>query len=149
MKTHTIIALILLLTVPLGAAAATLTQTLAPNDTLTVAAQSCDLSVTAQSKTGVSVACGPQWTPTPLPAGVPACTDHDVNTWHGLVKRNADGSINCTYGHTHFDNPHDLDSVLGPLPVPEISYPWMTTNENIEISKHRFYKWSIDRKSVV
>ena len=106
-----------LMAVPIGALAASLTQTLQPNDTLSVTAQQCDLSVTSQSKTGVSVACGPQWTPTPLPAtptsvaatstpvggspGQPCPTSlHPTTGWHAPVH-----SSGCYFQHEHGDQP--------------------------------------------
>lgn len=87
----------------------------------------------------------PTATPTPTPVGgVPACTDHNDTVWHGLVKRNTDQSINCSYGHTHMDNPADVDSIFGTLAsigLDGISYPWQTTNENQ--NKHRVYDWNV------
>src|SRR5206468_3975061 len=80
---------------------------------------------------------------------VPAC-EHDPRAWHGLVERNADGSIRCTYTHEHKDNPAALDYALGPLPAylgGAISYPWQTQNaatgalEND--AKHRVYDWQV------
>ena len=111
-------AVALLLAVPIGAMAASLTQQLAPNDTLSVTAAQCDLSVTSQSKTGVNVACGPQWTPTALPAtptsvpatstpagGVPGqpCPSslHPSTGWHPPVH----AASGCYFQHEHGDAP--------------------------------------------
>jgi hypothetical protein len=95
--------------------------------------------------------------------GVPLCTDHDPLVWHPLVKRDANGSIVCTYGHDHGADPHSVDSVFGPLNqvIPggqEIAYPWVTSDtENstdpsslshvpadarqVLNGKHAFFKW--------
>jgi hypothetical protein len=75
--------------------------------------------------------------------GIPVCTDHDPTKWHALVKRNADGSIACTYGHEHKDDPRVLDPVFGPLQYGEISYPWMTHSHagSENDVKHRVYAW--------
>jgi hypothetical protein len=87
----------------------------------------------------------PEATPTPMPPGstiegVPVCP-HDDRTWHGLVERNADQTIRCTYGNTHFDDPRPLDGALGPWPFAEtISYPHETVDENHR--KHNVYKWA-------
>lgn len=82
----------------------------------------------------------------PLIEGVPVCTDHDSTRWHGLVKRNADNSIACTYGHTHMDDPRVLDGLFGPL-AQEISYPWETHNSETmvaeNVAKHNFYDWQV------
>jgi hypothetical protein len=75
-------------------------------------------------------------------AGIPLCA-HDPTIWHGLVERNPDGSIVCTYGHEHKDNPHDLDDKLGPLRYGEISHPWETFQENL--NKHPVYSWYVVR----
>ena len=110
LKIQIIAVMAMALAVPLGAMAASLTQTLQPNDTLTIAAQSCDLSVTAQSKTVVSVACGPQWTPTPIPptvtpgavSGQPCPAPlHPSTGWHPPV----DPSSGCYFQHEHGDAP--------------------------------------------
>jgi hypothetical protein len=77
--------------------------------------------------------------------GVPVCTDHDPTKWHGLVKRNASGTISCTYGHEHKDDPRVLDEMFGSLEYGEISYPWQTSSslglEND--AKHRVYDWMV------
>ena len=78
--------------------------------------------------------------------GTAGCTDHNSGAWHSLVKRDANGAIVCTYGHDHGMDPHQLDSVFGPLPLgQEISYPWQTMSEigpeNGPIIKHRMYRW--------
>lgn len=81
--------------------------------------------------------------------GVPLCGDHNPTQWHPLLKRNADGSINCTYGHEHGANPTAADAVFGPLPLKQqISYPWATLSssgvpENGPDIKHRMYKWLV------
>jgi hypothetical protein len=99
-------------------------------------------------------------TPVPGPPGsVPACV-HDVTKWHGLVERNADNTIRCTYGHEHGADPRVLDSLFGPL-AQQISYAWATVSssgvsENSDTpilvtsdgrsivgGKHRFYKWEV------
>jgi hypothetical protein len=86
-------------------------------------------------------------------AGVPICNDHNSTIWHGLVKNNPDGSINCTYGHDHGDNPHALDGLFGPLPPylgGSISYPWETFNATTgvleNVAKHRVYDWEVVQK---
>lgn len=112
-------AVALMMAVPIGAMAASMTQTLQPNDTLAVTAQNCDLSVTSQSQTGVSVACGPQWTPTPLtatPTSVPATSTppvggvpgqpcpsslHPSTGWHPPVH----AATGCYFQHEHGDAP--------------------------------------------
>jgi hypothetical protein len=60
-----------------------------------------------------------------------------------LVERNADGSIACTYGHEHKDDPRVLDPVFGPLHYGEISYPWQTHSHlgSENDAKHRVYAW--------
>ena len=78
--------------------------------------------------------------------GTPRCVDQDHTRWHPLVARNPDGSIVCTYGYDHGMDPHQLDSVFGPLPLAqEISYPWQTMSaigpENGPDIKHRMYRW--------
>lgn len=95
----------------------------------------------------------PRVTPTSVPPGalyngVLICTDHDSTKWHPLVKRNADGSINCTYTHSHGDDPHQLDTIFGAViqyTGQEISYPWETHSmlgpENV--AKHRVYDWEV------
>src|SRR5215469_2089617 len=81
--------------------------------------------------------------------GVPLCA-HDPTVWHPLVLRNADGSVQCTYGHEHGENPADFDASFGhSVSVPggqQISYPWFTVSssgiaENSVDIKHRVYKW--------
>src|SRR5262249_37741207 len=99
---------------------------LPPGDTLTVTCSTTlsgtvnthQSNLTCASVTATPTATTlPTATPTPTgTSGVPACP-HDPTMWHGLVERNSDGSLRCTYGHTHMDNPHALDGVLGPLPV--------------------------------
>jgi hypothetical protein len=70
---------------------------------------------------------------------------HDPTKWHGLVEYNSNGSIRCTYRHTHMDDPRVLDSVFGKLPYGEISYPWQTHSmagdENV--AHHTFYNWGV------
>jgi hypothetical protein len=77
--------------------------------------------------------------------GVPVCADPGATMWHNLVRRNADGSIACTYGHEHGDDPHQLDRTFGPMggwwnhgQEQDLSYPWETMNENE--TKHSSYK---------
>jgi hypothetical protein len=83
-------------------------------------------------------------------AGVPLCNDHNSTVWHPLVKRNPDNSVNCTYGHDHGDDPHQLDSLFGPLPSymgGSISYPWETFNATTgvleNVAKHDVYDWEV------
>jgi hypothetical protein len=73
------------------------------------------------------------------------CADPGSTVWHGLVERNTDGSIKCTYGFELGDNPHQLDQTFGPMggwwnngQEHDISYPWETMNENE--GKHTAYK---------
>jgi hypothetical protein len=100
--------------------------------------------------------------------GVPLCTDHDPLKWHPLVKRDAVGSILCTYGHEHHGNPHDVDDLFGPPGAwwggsQDISYPWQTfafTSQGVQYEmpaaptdpsvyenarKHNGYKWYVKR----
>lgn len=116
------------------------TITMAPGDTLAVHADHGLHAITiSEGQTDVTlVAIQPDTI-----AGVPVCTDHDANTWHPIVKRNGDGSIACTYGHEHGDDPHALDALFGPPNSwyggsQSISYPWHTPMENE--MKHWFYK---------
>jgi hypothetical protein len=72
------------------------------------------------------------------PSGLPFCDGrngrpaHDLHQWHGLVAHAADGSVLCTYGHTHGSNPNDpvVANIFGPLPASlngqTVSYPWAT-----------------------
>lgn len=167
MHRSTLLILALVFLWPVGQSAAqSVVQTLQPDDAIQVDSEQCDLQLIRFDSTGLEARCGPAWTPTPAPptatmipntptatpvpatatatpqGGIGACT-HDVTRWHALVEYAADGSIACTYGHTHFDDPRTLDSHFGPLPYGEISYPWMTPNENVEQGKHRFYKWAV------
>jgi hypothetical protein len=105
---------------------------------------------------------------TALVEGVPVCTDHDPLKWHPLVKRDATGSILCTYGHEHHGNPHEVDDIFGPPGAwydgaEEVSYPWQTfafastgtQNETPQAPtdpsvyenarKHNGYKWYVKR----
>jgi hypothetical protein len=90
--------------------------------------------------------------------GVPLCADHDPTKYHGLVERDVDGSIKCTYGHEHHDDPAALNAALGEpgsffgLPGQAISYPWHTANPTTGVSenalfadggKHEGYKWLV------
>ncbi len=145
--------------------AATQSLVMNPGDTLTVTC-STSLSTSSGSQADTLVCATPVPTSTPTavpptatptsgttsgtgPAGVPLCA-HDPTAFHGLVELNADGSIRCTYTHTHMDDPHALDSVLGPLPSylgGDISYPWQTVNATTGVpentAKHRVYDWSV------
>ena len=69
--------------------------------------------------------------------GIAACP-HDAGRWHGLVERHEDGSVACSYGHEHKDDPHALDDIFGP-PAYGLSHPWETHREN-EL-KHPVYAW--------
>ena len=111
------------------------TSTLAPTATRTPAPTAT--TVPTAQPTATSQAAG-------MIDGIPICASHDPTKWHGLVERNPDGSVACTYTHEHKDNPHALDGVLGPLPLPaDISYPWMTTSSlgTENDAKHRVYAW--------
>jgi hypothetical protein len=109
------------------------------------------------------------------PSGLPFCDGqngrpaHDPHQWHPLVAYAADGSVLCTYGHTHGSNPNDpvVANIFGPLPAAlngqTISYPWATgtkladgdMSENCDwlstdpicagttSNKHSFYQWII------
>jgi hypothetical protein len=83
---------------------------------------------------------------------------HDPNKYHKLVERKPDGTVLCTYGHEHHDNPLPLNAVLGQLgawygpPGQQISYPWHTSNPSTGVSenamfaeggKHEGYKWLV------
>lgn len=102
----------------------------------------------------------PSGTPTPTAASgsssssssslpIPLCTDHSDTAWHPLVRYYTDGSVKCTYGHEHHDDPSVLDSVFGPVGQytgeNSISYPWQThTDTGTENGhKHNAYKWSV------
>lgn len=81
-------------------------------------------------------------TPSPVFDGlVPAC-GHEPTKWHGLVERNADGSIACTYGHEHKDDPRVLDRMFGPL-TQEIDYPWHAFGRTGGPESHSTFKWSV------
>ena len=103
-----------LMAIPAVALAASLTQQLAPNDTLSVTAGGCDLSVTSQTKAGVTVACGPAYTPTPSAQPGQKCPDtlhasittagpdsKSYPTWHGAT----DPTTGCHFGHEHGADP--------------------------------------------
>jgi hypothetical protein len=91
----------------------------------------------------------PSVTPTQANLPVPLCPNHDSTKWHPLVQRNSDGSVKCTYGHEHHDDPHKLDNIFGSLGTytsgQEVSYPWQTTSAAGEENhaKHEFYKWNV------
>jgi hypothetical protein len=135
--------------------AAVQTSILSPGDSLNVSC-STSLAVQSSNKQAVLLNCAPQLvaTSTPSPTatvavittnGVPVCADPGATMWHNLVRRNADGSIACTYGHEHGDDPHQLDRTFGPMggwwnhgQEQDLSYPWETMNENE--TKHSSYK---------
>lgn len=121
-----------------GCAAATTLPTETPEPTATPSNTPTNTSTPEPTAAPAATA-----TPRPLIEGVPIC-DHDATKWHGLVERNADQSIACTYGHTHMDDPRVLDAKFGPL-LQEISYPWQTSSslglENE--AKHRVYDWGV------
>jgi hypothetical protein len=81
--------------------------------------------------------------------GIPLCENHDDTKWHGLVERNTDGSIKCTYAHEHKDDPRTLDYIFGPVGQytngQEISYPWQTTGDHgtENDKKHTSYEWNV------
>jgi hypothetical protein len=117
-----IVALALIL--PATVFAANLAQTLQPTDTLAIAANQCNLAVMSQSPAAVSVACGPLWTPTALPAtatpvgnmaGQP-CTPstHPATGWHPPVHVVS----GCYFQHEH-----------GDVPPPWVPNPFTQTRE--------------------
>jgi hypothetical protein len=141
-----VIALILISAISI-ARAALLTAPSWLGETPSIAAQPCDSSPASETEAAAPDSCGLEQLPGPDPlvsssGEVPDCADHDATTYHGLVKRDSSGAIECTYGHTHFDDPHQVDSFFGALPYGEISYPWQTLNENVG-NKHSFYKWTV------
>lgn len=77
---------------------------------------------------------------TPYPTA-PLCAAHDDRAYHGLWS----ADLGCHYDHTHGDNPHELDDLLGVAIYAEmggeISYPWQTANENA--NKHQGYIWVV------
>lgn len=103
--------------------------------------------------------------------GVPVCTDHDITKWHALVKKDESGTIICTYGHEHHDDPNSVNDIFGPpgewygQSGQEISYPWQTysftTPAGVDLpmpspppanagylennAKHNGYKWVVRR----
>lgn len=103
--------------------------------------------------------------PTPSPVGmvegIARCNDHDVNKWHGVVKRDGSGNITCTYGHEHHADPNALNLVFGEpgswynQSGQSISYPWQTfagghehfpqppadASKMENAAKHNGYKW--------
>jgi hypothetical protein len=99
-----------------------------------------------------TITSAPLPTPTTAPTGalpVPLCTNHNDTVWHPLVERNADGSVKCTYGHEHHDDPKVLNGVFGPVGEltggNEISYPWQTHSQagDENAHKHASYKWNV------
>jgi hypothetical protein len=66
---------------------------------------------------------------------------HDPSKWHELVERKPDGSIACTHGHEHKDNPHPLDGLFGPL-AQEIDLPWHAMGA-MGPEGHRTFNWSV------
>ncbi len=117
--------------------------TLTPDPTATTAPSMTALPTSTTVPTLVPTA-----TPAPpLIEGMPICP-HNTQLWHGLVERNPDGSVACTYGHTHYDDPKTLDAAFGGPDSAwwggnqELSYPWQTFSaagqENVV--KHSAYK---------
>lgn len=122
-------------------------ETLAPNATTEITSSDCDLSVTHADHERVSVACSAAHDRI---AGVLVCQAHDPNVWHPLVKRDTDGSVLCTYGHHHGDDPTLVAVVLGPPGAywdhsgEAYSYPWVTSPmENTD--KHALFKSIVRR----
>lgn len=82
--------------------------------------------------------------------GVPICTTHNPNVWHGLVVRDQAGSIVCTYTHHHGDDPNAVNDVLGPpgavwgKPGEAYSYPWLTSPLE-QADKHNLFKTIVRR----
>ena len=80
---------------------------------------------------------------------VPLCTDHNESKWHPLVQKNSDGSVKCSYGHEHHDDPNILNNVFGSVGTftggNEISYPWQTSSHagTENHVKHNSYKWNV------
>jgi hypothetical protein len=75
----------------------------------------------------------------PFP-GAPACPTHNRVAYHGLW----DSERGCHYDHTHNADPGLGDRVFGPVGAvrQNISYPWMTHNEN-DHHGHAGYKYSV------
>lgn len=85
----------------------------------------------------------PGASPTPPPiAGIPRCA-HDDRVWHGLVERASNGSILCTYGHEHKDDPRVLDGLFGPLSYGTIGVPWAALNAAGNPENHRTFGWAV------
>ncbi len=77
----------------------------------------------------------------PFP-GAPLCPTHNDIKWHGLW----DPERGCHYDHTHNDDPALADSIFGPAGAAwgqNISYPWMTANENSGMG-HGGYKYYVN-----
>ena len=77
----------------------------------------------------------------PFP-GAPLCPTHDNTKWHGLW----DSERGCHYDHTHNDDPSVANSIFGPAGAAwgqNISYPWMTANENSGMG-HGGYKYYVN-----
>lgn len=80
----------------------------------------------------------------PYPSA-PLCVVHDLLAYHGLW----DFEAGCHYNHTHGDDPHQLDALLGTSIYAEmggsISYPWQTyTAAGTENDlKHQGYYWVV------
>lgn len=72
----------------------------------------------------------------------PLCATHNDIDWHGLW----DDQRGCHYNHTHNDDPslaHSTFGIAGAAWGQNISYPWMTQNEN-DVNGHNGYKYYVN-----
>jgi hypothetical protein len=75
---------------------------------------------------------------------VPPCLSHDPKQWHPLVERNSNGSLRCTYGHEHKDDPRVLDELFGALPWGTLEYPWPAPGAAPGSAEdHRTFEWAV------
>lgn len=75
-------------------------------------------------------------------AGAPLCPTHHDRQFHGLW----DPARGCHYDHTHHDDPSLADHLFGPAGEAwgqNLSYPWMTPNENSHHGHHG-YKYYVN-----
>lgn len=144
---QTALALLACLLLTAGSAWAAGSVAVPPNGAIDVVGDDCDLSVTSADRDRVSVACSAAHERI---NGVPVCRVHDPNRWHALVERDPDGSVLCTYGHHHGDDPNLVADVLGPpgaawgRPGEAYGYPWLTSPLE-QSQKHELFKTIVRR----
>jgi hypothetical protein len=127
-----------------------------PGETIAVTTKNngktLELVCVSSPVTSPTIAPTPSPSPTTAPTGslpIPPCTNHNDTVWHTLVERNPDGSVKCTYGHEHHDDPKVLNNIFGPVGAltggNEISYPWQTHSDagDENAHKHASYKWNV------